>query len=171
MTRTSVNITKAFQLWRWDIALVVGALFLNQGQAAVQAPVDLKSVSRFAVLAASEVTSIPTSHIQGDVGLSPAARSKIAGLTPVEVVGTMFAADDGGAVAVMLTAAQGDLTTAYNDAAGRTPVPTGSFLNPGGGNLGGLTLASGLYKFTGAALVSGSDLTLTGNASALSVVN
>jgi hypothetical protein len=65
----------------------------------------------------------------------------------------------------MLTKAQGDLTTAYNDAAGRTPVPTGPFLNPGSGNLGGLTLSDGgLYKFTGAALISGSDLTLTGSA-------
>jgi hypothetical protein len=65
----------------------------------------------------------------------------------------------------MLTQAQGDLTTAYNDAAGRTPTPTGPFLNPGSGNLGGLTLTNGgLYKFTGAALISGSDLTLTGSA-------
>jgi hypothetical protein len=81
------------------------------------------------------------------------------------VSGTIFAADDGGAVAVMLTEAQGDLTTAYNDAAGRTPVPTGPFLNPGSGNLGGLTLVPGLYKFTGEALISGSDVTLTGSSS------
>ena len=54
---------------------------------------------------------------------------------------------------------------AYNDAAGRTPVPTGPFLNPGGANLGGLNLVPGLYKFTGGALISGSDLTLTGGAS------
>jgi hypothetical protein len=66
----------------------------------------------------------------------------------------------------MLTKAQGDLTSAYNDAAGRTPVPTGLFLNPGSGNLGGMTLSNGgLYQFSGAALISGSDLTLTGNAS------
>jgi hypothetical protein len=65
----------------------------------------------------------------------------------------------------MLTQAQGDLTTAYNDAAGRTPVPTGTFLNPGSGNAGGLTLVPGLYKFTSGAMISGSDLTLTGGAS------
>jgi hypothetical protein len=82
-----------------------------------------------------------------------------------EVVGSIFAASDGGAVAVMLTKAQGDLTTAYNDAAGRTPVPTGTFLNPNSGNLGGLNLPPGLYKFTSGALISGSDLTLTGTAS------
>jgi hypothetical protein len=64
----------------------------------------------------------------------------------------------------MLTQAQDDLTTAFNSAAGRTPVPTGPFLNPGSGNLGGLNLTNGLYKFTSGALLSGSDLTLTGSA-------
>jgi hypothetical protein len=83
-----------------------------------------------------------------------------------EVVGSIYAASDGGAVAVMLTQAQSDLTTAYNDAAGRTPVPVIPFLNPGSGKLGGMTLSNGgLYKITGAALISGSDLTLTGSAS------
>jgi hypothetical protein len=61
-----------------------------------------------------------------------------------------------------LTTAKGDLTTAYNDAAGRTPVPSGSFLNPGVGNLAGLTLVPGLYKFTGTASIAGGDVTLTG---------
>lgn len=145
--------------------LAVAVIFPHPDAMAGQAPVNLGSTSRFAVLAASEITSVPPSEIWGDVGLSPAARSKITGLTPAEVVGSIFAADDGGAVAVMLTDAQGDLTTAYNDAAGRTPVPTGPFLNPGGANLGGLNLVPGLYKFTSDALISGSDLTLTGSAS------
>ncbi len=153
--------TKHFKM---GLFLAITGIFLHQNAMADQLPVNLGSTSRFAVLGASEITSVPTSVIKGDVGLSPSARSNIAGLTPAEVVGTMFAADDGGAVAVMLTQAQGDLTIAYNDAAGRTPVPTGPFLNPGSGNLGGLTLVPGLYKFTGAALISGSDLTLTGGA-------
>ena len=156
------NATKPARL---GLVVALALMFLHHIAMAAQAPIDLGSAGRFAVLAASEITSVPTSAITGDVGLSPAARSKIAGLTPTEVVGMIFAADDGGAVAVMLTQSQGDLTTAYNDAAGRTPVPTGPFLNPGGGNLGGLTLVPGLYKFTGAALISGSDLTLTGSAS------
>ena len=95
----------------------------------------------------------------------------MAGFGLTEVTGTIYAVDAGyptADVAVIaptrLTAAKGDLTIAYNDAAGRTPVPTGTYLNPGAGNLGGLTLVPGLYKFTGAALLSGSDLTLTGSA-------
>jgi len=161
-THVDMNGTKRMFM---GLVLGVAVMFPYLHATAAQAPVDLRSTSRFAILAGSGITSVPTSDIRGDVGLSPAARSTISGLTPVEVVGTIFAADDGGAVADMLTTAKGDLTTAYNDAAGRTPVPTGPFLNPGSGNLGGLNLVPGLYKFTGEALISGSDLTLTGNAS------
>jgi hypothetical protein len=83
------------------------------------------------------------------------------------VVGTIYAVDPGygaGSVIdpVLLTAAKGDLTTASIEAAGRTPVPTGPFLNPGAGNIGGLNLVPGLYKFDTTALITGSDVTLTG---------
>jgi hypothetical protein len=83
------------------------------------------------------------------------------------VNGTIYAVDAAGpsgsviAPALLLTA-KGDLTTAFNDAAGRTPVPSGPFLDPGAGNIGGLNLVPGLYKFTGTALITGSDLILTG---------
>jgi hypothetical protein len=142
---------------------VVAALLVHDLRAA-QATVDLRSTSRFALLAGSGVTSVPTSAIQGDVGVSPSARSSIAGLTPVEVTGSIFAADDGGATAVMLTTAKGDLTTAYNDAAGRTLAPV---LVPNA-DLGGRTLAPGLYKSTGTLNVTG-DLTLDGQGDANAV--
>jgi len=152
----------------WIAGLAVAALFLHPESTSGQTPVNLLSNNRFAILAATEITDVPTSAITGDVGLSPAARSYITGLMAPEVTGSIFAASDGGAVAVMLTQADSDLTTAYNDAAGRMPVPTGAFLNPGAGNMGGMTLTDGgLYKFTGAALISGSDLTLTGTGSSV----
>ena len=37
-------------------------------------------------------------------------------------------------------------------------------MNPGSGNIGGLTLVPGLYKFTSGLSVTGSDVTLTGSA-------
>jgi Ice-binding-like len=64
----------------------------------------------------------------------------------------------------LLTAAKGDLTTAYNDAAGRPGATAPPFLNPGGGNIGGLNLAPGIYTFSSTASISGSDVTLTGAA-------
>lgn len=141
----------------------VTALLVHDLKAA-QPTVNLRSTGRFAVLAGSGITSVPTSDIRGDVGVSPAARSTIAGLTPVEVTGSIFAADDGGATAVMLTTAKGDLTTAYNDAAGRTLAPV---LVPNA-DLGGQTLAPGLYKSTGTLNVTG-DLTLDGQGDANAV--
>lgn len=135
--------------------MLAAAVLLPGIGLAAQAPLDLRSTSRFAILAGSEITSVPASAIKGDVGLSPGARSGIAGLTAPEVAGTIFAADDGGAVAVLLTQAQGDLTTAYNDAAGRTL----EFVDVANANLGGRTLAPGLYKSSGTLEITG-NLTL-----------
>lgn len=132
-------------------------------------PVNLRSTAHFAVLGGSLVSNIPNSAITGDIGLSPAAGSKITGFGATEVTGTIYTADATGpagsvTAASDLTTAKGDLTLAYNDAAGRTPIPAGEFLNPGAGNLGGKTLVPGLYKFTGAAAITGSDLVLSGGA-------
>jgi hypothetical protein len=160
-THVGIRGTKPILL---GLVLTVAATLAQPAGAAGPAPVNLLSTTRFAVLAETEITDVPTSHLTGDVGLSPAAASFITGLTQPEVIGTIYSASEGGATAVMLTQAQGDLTTAYNDAAGRTPVPTGTFLNPGSGDVGGLTLVPGLYKFTSGATISGADLTLTGTA-------
>jgi hypothetical protein len=128
---------------------------------------DLLSTAHFTILAGAAVTAGP-GLINGDVGASPIAGSSI-GIPAVQVNGFIYKVDPSGEAAtnvivdsVLLTAAKGDLTTAYNDAAGRTPIPTGPFLNPGAGNIGGLNLVPGLYKFTGGALISGADVTLTG---------
>lgn len=133
------------------------------------ATVNLRTTTGFVILAGSLISNVPTSVITGDVGLSPAAGSNIAGLTLGEVTGTIYTVDASGPAGsvpnpTLLTAAKGDLTTAYNDAVGRTPVPTGSFLNPGSGNIGGLSLVPGLYKFTSSTLITGSNVTLTGSA-------
>jgi len=148
-----------------SIALIVPFVAFAQTP---QAPVALGQASGFTVLAASLISSVPTSVVIGDVGLSPASGSEITGLTSVEVDGTIYTVDAGGPAGstistALLTAAQGDLTIAYNDAAGRTPIPVGEFLNPGVGNIGGMTLVPGLYKFTSTASITGSDVTLSGN--------
>lgn len=164
MKNTSSNRRKTLNVRGLITGLAMAVSFLPQKTTAGQAPLDLGAASRFAVLAGSEITSVPTSAITGDVGLSPAARSDIAGLTLPEVVGTIFAADDGGAVAVMLTQAKGDLTTAYNDAAGRSL----DAVNVSNSDLGGLTLAPGLYKSAGTLGVTG-NLTLNAGGDANAV--
>ncbi len=139
-------------------------------QTTVQATINLRSTAGFAILAGSLISNIPTSAITGDIGLSPAARSFITGFGLTEVTGTIYAADDISppGVPAMLTAAKGDLTTAYNDAAGRTSTDMVLLA----GNLGGLTLTPGLYKSSGSLEISSGDLTFDakGNANAVFII-
>jgi hypothetical protein len=122
--------------------------------AAGPAPVNLRSTAHFTILAGAEITYPGSGIINGDVGASPITGAAI-GIPPSQVNGTIYAVDATGEQApnvvidpALLTTAKGDLTIAFNDAAGRVPVPVGPFLNPGVGNIGGLTLIPGLYKFT-----------------------
>lgn len=152
-----------------SLLMITLLLIAGMANAQVLAPIDLKSTANFVVLAGSLVSNVPTSSITGDIGLSPAAGSGITGFGLTEVTGKFYVVDATGPVGAtisptILTAAKGDLTIAYNDAAGRTPVPSGPFLNPGTGNIGGLTLVPGLYKFATTAAITGADVTLSGSA-------
>ena len=143
-------------------ALVPCKLLAAAGPVAVA----LGETAHFAILAGTTVTYPGSGTVHGDVGLSPGAGSAIL-IPAVQVVGKIYAVDAGyGAGALinptLLTTAKGDLTIAYNYAKGLTPVPTGAFLNPGAGNIGGLNLVPGLYKFDTEAHIDGADLTLTG---------
>jgi len=157
------------KLLRFMGALII--LVVTGSSIATSIPaLDLHSLEDFVILAGSTVTGIPPVAIKGNVGLSPAAGSFIVGFDGSNVDGILYVVDDTGPAgsvknATLLQTAKSDLTIAYNDAAGRTPVPTGDFLNPGDGNMGGLSLVAGLYKFTSTAAITGADLTLTGSSS------
>ncbi len=131
------------------------------------AAVDLGSAAHFTILSGAAVSTTGGGMINGDVGAYPISGSAI-GITTAQVNGIIYAVDGSGpagsvVASNLLAAAKSDLSIAYNEAAGRMPVPMGDFLNPGDGNMGGLSLVAGLYKFTGAALITGGALTLTGN--------
>jgi cytoskeletal protein CcmA (bactofilin family) len=108
---------------------------------------NLGAAGSFAVLAAATVTNTGASAITGDLGLSPG--TSVTGFPPGSLAGTQHIADPAAAQAQL------DLTAAYNDAAGRT---LGAVLLAG--NLGGMTLAPGLYKSTSSLEISSGDLTL-----------
>jgi hypothetical protein len=112
-----------------------------------QLPVVLGAAGDFVVLAGSTVTNTGPTSVIGDLGVSPG--TAVTGFPPGTIVGMLHAGDP--------TAAQGvaALTTAYNDAAGRTLCPVTI-----AGNLGGMTLAPGLYKSTSSLEISAGDLTL-----------
>ena len=115
--------------------------------ACAQALVALGGAGNFAVLAGSTVTSAGPTSVTGDLGVSPG--TAVTGFPPGTIVGAQHAGDP--------TAAQGvaDLTTAYNDAAGRTLCAVTV-----AGNIGGQTLTPGLYKSTSSLEISSGNLTL-----------
>src|SRR5256885_1737681 len=121
--------------------------FTTAATAAGQAPVALGAAGTFAVLAGSTVTSTGATTVNGDLGLSPG--TAVTGFPPGTVNGTMHLADPAAGQAQL------DLTTAYNDAAGRT---NGAITVAG--NLGGQTLTPGLYTSTSSLEISSGDLTL-----------
>jgi Ice-binding-like len=125
-------------------AIAVAVTFSSQSAGAATAPVGLGTASSYAVLAGSTVTNTGPSVISGNVGVSPG--SAVTGFPPGIVNnGTIHAADAEAA------GAQLDLTTAYNDAAGR--VKSASI----GGFIGaGQTLSPGVYNATSSLDVGGS---------------
>jgi hypothetical protein len=134
----------------------------NAFAAAAQAPVNLGSAANFAILSKAGVTDVPASAIKGDVGASPITGAAIS-LSCPEVTGTIYTVNAAGPACrvkdpTRLTSAVGAMETAYNDAAGRT-LPNA--LNLGAGEIGGLTLAPGLYKWTSNVSIS-TDVTLKG---------
>ncbi|MGD0814579.1 MAG: ice-binding family protein [Verrucomicrobiota bacterium] len=150
--------------------VILAAAFMASHEAlmaAGPAPVNLGSAGQFAILSGSGITTAGQAYtITGNVGTSPAAGSYEIDLVQAQVAGTIYEASAGGPAGsevdpTLLTSATGDLTAAYNDAAGRTSTPTAPVIvNPGAaGNIGGLTLVPGLYKFTSSpASITGSDL-------------
>jgi hypothetical protein len=115
------------------------------------APVFLRTAGWFAVLAGSTVTNTALkSTVNGNLGVSPG--TAVTGFPPgVLPIGAIHAGDP------VAAQAQLDLTTAYNDAAGRS---RGAVLLGAGENLGGKTFTPGLYKSPTSLAISSGDLTL-----------
>ena len=137
------------------------------------AAVNLGTAGNFAILAKSGISTTGSTSIVGDIGLSPAAAAGITGFalssppttstTSALVTGLVYASDYDPPTPANLTTAVSNMQTAYTDAAGRT-LP--DFTELGAGNIGGLTLAPGLYKWgTGVSIPT--SVTLTGGASAV----
>ena len=135
------------------------------------APVGLGTAGNFVILAKTAISSVPASVLTGDLGVSPAAASFITGFSLVadstnvfstspQVTGKVYAANYAVPTPSNLTTAVSNMESAYNDAAGR---PTPDQLELGSGNIGGLTLAPGLYKWTSTITVP-TDVTISGGA-------
>jgi hypothetical protein len=136
---------------------------------AAQTPVSLGTDGNFVILAKSGISTGPSSAITGDIGVSPIESTAITGFslmltagssfaTSAQITGKVYAPDYAAPTPDNLTTAIGHMQTAYTDAAGRT---TPDFTELGAGQIGGLTLVPGLYKWSTDVLIS-SDVTLNG---------
>eukprot|EP00579_Thalassiosira_antarctica_P007358 CAMPEP_0201882554 /NCGR_PEP_ID=MMETSP0902-20130614/14275_1 /ASSEMBLY_ACC=CAM_ASM_000551 /TAXON_ID=420261 /ORGANISM="Thalassiosira antarctica, Strain CCMP982" /LENGTH=277 /DNA_ID=CAMNT_0048411123 /DNA_START=52 /DNA_END=885 /DNA_ORIENTATION=+ len=136
-----------------------------------QPQVELGLAGKYAILANTGISTVPTSAITGDIAVSPIDDTAMTGFsffidpstqiptsTQLASVHHAYAANYGGSVATDLTTAVGDMVTAYNYAEGRTN-DDATRTNLGEGILGGVyggpdaPLTPGVYTF-------GSDVNL-----------
>jgi hypothetical protein len=149
---------------RFLIAAVAAAATANA------APVDLGTAANYAILTKTGISTVPSSVITGDIGVSPAARASMTGFsfiadstgasTSSQITGEAFASTDNSPTPSVLTTAVSDMETAYNNTMLRTNTEG---WNHKGGLLGGETLTPGVYSFdTNIEIYS--DITFSGGA-------
>jgi hypothetical protein len=163
------------------ILLTIGIMALfaipSLAYSAGPAPINLGTAGGFAILSKSGVSTTGTSLVTGNIGVSPAAASYITGFglianssnqfaTSSLVKGKIYAADYSPPTPTTLTTAVSNMQTAYTDAAGLSN-PSNTEL--GAGNIGGMTLYPGLYKWSTAVNIAADGLTLNCNGNSSSV--
>jgi hypothetical protein len=131
--------------------------------------VNLGKAGEFVILSKTGISATGTTAIVGDIGASPVAATYITGFSLVAppsafstsslVTGKVYAADYNSPTPAYLTTSVLDMQAAYIDAASRAPNHT----ELGAGNIGGKTLAPGVYKWSSNVLVP-TDVTLNGSA-------
>jgi hypothetical protein len=135
------------------------------------APVNLGTAGDFVLLAKSGISTTGATAIVGDLGISPVATTYFTGFsqtldasnqfaTASIVTGKLYASDMATPTPAKMTTAISDMETAFTDAAGRT-LP--AFTELGAGDVSGLTLVPGLYKW-GTGLLITTGVTLEGSA-------
>jgi hypothetical protein len=156
------------------MAMLAITLTLGSGQTAQAfaspAPVDIGTAADFVVLAKTGISATGTTAIIGDLGVSPISSTAITGFglimdpsntfsTSSLVNGKIYAANYAAPTPAKMTTAISNMEAAYTDAAGRAPNVT----ELGSGDISGLTLAPGVYKWsTGVSVLTG-DVTLAGS--------
>jgi hypothetical protein len=154
--------------------VAAAVMFMCYVATSAQSPVNLRTAGNFVILAKSGISTVPPSAITGNIGVSPIDSTAITGFalsltagspfaTSAQITGNVYAPDFAAPTPANLTTAIGDMQTAYTDAAGRS-LP--DFTELGSGQIGGLTLVPGLYKWSTDVLIS-SDVTLSGGPNAV----
>lgn len=134
---------------------------------------SLGLAGNYAILTKSGISTTGVTTITGNLGVSPAAATAITGFglimdangqssTSPAVIGKVFAADYAAPTPDNLTVAVDNMQTAFTNSNNLTaPAPV---VNLGAGDISGLTIAPGLYKFSTGLLITSQGVTLQGNA-------
>ena len=144
--------------------------FTTAAAAAMTLPVNLRTAGNYVILAKTAISTVPASAVTGDLGLSPAAATFVTGFSltadstttfsrSTQVTGRVFAASYTSPTPALLTTAVSDMETAFTDAAGRPS----DVVELGAGNIGGMTLGKGVYKW-GTGVLIPTNITLVGTA-------
>ena len=167
---TATITTGAMSAAGMGMAMLHSWSFTTGSTTAAGLPVNLGTAGTYVILAKTGISTVPTSAVTGNLGLSPAAASYITGFslsadptnvfsTSPQVTGKIYAANYAVPSPTNLTTAVGDMLLAFTDAAGRAP----DVIELGAGIIGGMTLNQGVYKWSSSLLIP-SDITLTGSA-------
>ncbi|PJE81337.1 hypothetical protein COU58_03045 [Candidatus Pacearchaeota archaeon CG10_big_fil_rev_8_21_14_0_10_32_42] len=159
-----------FNLLTFSLLFVV--IILSFGLVSAVSAVNLGTAGDFVVLSKSGISTTGTTSIVGDLGVSPIDSTAITGFglimdisnqwsTSSLVTGKIYASDYFVTTPATLTTAVSDMEIAYTDAAGRTN-PTATEL--GAGDISGMTITPGLYKWGTGLRVDSSGVTLSGEA-------
>jgi hypothetical protein len=158
------------QLLREPIALgSAGRQLLSTGEPAV----ELGLAGNFTILAKAGISTVPSSVITGDIGVSPIASGALTGFslmpdstnvfsTSTQITGNAYAANYDGTTPTVLSTAVSNMEAAYTDAAGRVNTD-GARINLKAGLIGGETLTPGIYTWSTDVSIIGGDLFINGS--------
>ncbi len=143
---------------------------LQKSSQVMAQPVALGLAGNYAILSKTGITTTGVTSIVGNIAVSPIAATAMTGFGLIAdgtgqfsksslVSGQIYAANYGIPTPALLTATVLDMEAAYTDAAGRAP----DFTELGTGNIGGMTLALGVYKWSGVVSIP-TNVTLLGGA-------
>ena len=143
------------------------------GTGAVTGAVDLGTAGNFVILSKSGITNTGATAVTGNMGVSPIGEAAVTGFagysedgthlfwTSTQVDGNIYASDNDSPTPTILTTAILDMQNAYTNAAGRKN-PSATEL--GAGDISGMTLSPGLYKWSTDLYISNAGVTLNGGA-------
>ncbi len=148
----------------------ITANFILSGVATGPGIIDLGTAGDFVILSKSGIDRVGVTSITGNIGVSPIDQTAITGFSQIMDVtntfstssyvnGKIYAADYTAPTPAYLTTAVSDMETAFTKANG---LSTNVIVALGAGDISGMTLAPGLYKWDTGLLITNEGVTLSG---------